>query len=90
MRLTALKSEREFFTSSCSDSIPRASDKNNGSILNPRISTIHSGNHDRTIIEKGGSPVDAAIAALFCSGVVHPDTMGIGGGVVFNIYDRSD
>ncbi|XP_028968750.1 glutathione hydrolase 1 proenzyme [Galendromus occidentalis] len=41
------------------------------------------------MMEKGGSSVDAAIATLFCNGVVHPDTMGIGGGVIFNIYDRN-
>ena len=31
--------------------------------------------------------MDAAIAAMFCTGTVHPQTSGIGGGVFMTIYD---
>lgn len=38
------------------------------------------------IFQLGGNVVDAAIATMFCNGVVDVESMGIGGGFIMNIY----
>uniref|UniRef100_T1JME8 Uncharacterized protein n=1 Tax=Strigamia maritima TaxID=126957 RepID=T1JME8_STRMM len=42
----------------------------------------------RDLLRKGGSAVDAAIATLLCMGVFHPQSMGLGGGCLINVYDH--
>ncbi|XP_054729827.1 glutathione hydrolase 1 proenzyme [Anastrepha obliqua] len=45
----------------------------------------------RDIMEKSaGSAVDAAIATLFCNGLLAMQSMGLGGGVIMNIYSSSE
>ncbi|KAG5874425.1 hypothetical protein JTB14_013765 [Gonioctena quinquepunctata] len=41
------------------------------------------------IMKKGGNAVDAAIAALFCEGVSMPECMGLGGGFMLTLYNRT-
>lgn len=39
---------------------------------------------------RGGNAVDAAIATLFCNGLVTMQSMGIGGGFLMNVYIRAE
>lgn len=43
----------------------------------------------RSILEKHGSAVDAAIAAALCSGLGTMQAMGIGGGFIMTVYERA-
>ncbi|NXK93755.1 GGT5 hydrolase, partial [Formicarius rufipectus] len=43
----------------------------------------------RNILEGGGTAVDAAIAGLICTSVINPQSSGLGGGVIFTIYNAS-
>ncbi|XP_076182889.1 scoloptoxin SSD14 isoform X2 [Ptiloglossa arizonensis] len=43
----------------------------------------------KSILEKNGSAVDAAIASMICNGLVNMQSMGIGGGFFMTIYNKT-
>ncbi|XP_070172184.1 scoloptoxin SSD14 [Polyergus mexicanus] len=43
----------------------------------------------KSILERNGSAVDAALAALICNGLVNMQSLGFGGGFMMTIYQRS-
>lgn len=47
-------------------------------------------NIGRDILTKNGSAVDAAIATMFCNGIVNMQSMGLGGGFLMTIYTREN
>lgn len=41
------------------------------------------------MLERGGSVADSAIATLLCMGVVHSQSLGIGGGFIMVLYNAT-
>lgn len=41
------------------------------------------------MLDRNGSAVDAALAAMICNGLINMQSMGIGGGFMMSLYERS-
>ncbi|CAG7717359.1 unnamed protein product [Allacma fusca] len=63
-----------------------------GKYVNASISTNapECANIARNILEQNGTVADAAIAALLCVGVMHSQSMGVGGGFFMVYYSRAE
>jgi len=43
----------------------------------------------RDVMLDGGNAVDAAVAVIFCMGLAHPESAGIGGGFLMTVYNST-
>ena len=72
---------------------PKLAKENNGgpyAKASVAADDVRCSNVGAKILRKNGSAVDAAIATLFCSGVINLHSTGIGGGAVMVVYSRKD
>lgn len=44
---------------------------------------------NREILRRDGSAADAAVAGMFCVGVINTQSMGLGGGFLLTYYERA-
>lgn len=44
----------------------------------------------KSMFDRGGNVVDAALASLFCNGLLTMQSMGIGGGMIMNVFIKKE
>ncbi|XP_012258979.2 glutathione hydrolase 1 proenzyme [Athalia rosae] len=44
----------------------------------------------RSMLQRNGSAVDAALATMICNGLINMQSMGFGGGFLMTVYDRAN
>ncbi|KAJ8959082.1 hypothetical protein NQ318_022339 [Aromia moschata] len=58
-----------------------------------KASVVTNGRHCSeigiSILDKGGNAADAAIATALCEGIANPQSMGLGGGFLLTIYNKT-
>lgn len=64
---------------------PDVTDKKIGAVVTNGIECAEIG---MSILKKGGSAVDSAIAAIICDGISCPQSTGLGGGFLATIYTK--
>ena len=67
---------------------PQASSSVQGKFLHGAVAvdSVPCARVGRDVLAKKGTAVDAAVAVLFCNGVVTPQSMGLGGGFLMTVY----